>query len=241
MQVEVEGATLNVAVTGPEHAPPVLQFNGAMCALPMWEHTVSRLADRYRMIRFDVRGIGQSTASLSDDLYSFKRYAADIVLILDHLEVERAHLWSMAWGSRVAMAFATLEPSRVASAAFFDASIGPADVKAQAAGHKRAVEAQVRAGIPVFERPAGWNQHADSSAARRATAAASRFDLAATIDGLSMPVLVATGDHDPNLESSREIVERVGDARLVVMKDVGHGSVLQRPDRASEIFDGFMK
>ena len=51
-----------------------------------------------------------------------------------------------------------------------------------------------------------------------------------------MPVLVATGDHDPNLEYSREIVETVPGARLVVMENVGHGSVLQRPDLTTRVF-----
>lgn len=54
-----------------------------------------------------------------------------------------------------------------------------------------------------------------------------------------MPVLVATGDHDPNLASSRELVSLAPNARLVVLKDVGHGSVLQRPDLAAQAFLDF--
>ena len=46
------------------------------------------------------------------------------------------------------------------------------------------------------------------------------------------PLLVATGDHDPNLASSRELVARIPGARLEVLEQVGHGSVLQRPDLA---------
>ena len=176
MKIDVNGATLNVAVDGPAEAPPVLHWNGAMCALPMWDRVVERLSDRYRMVRFDVRGIGRSSASASEDQYTFEQYAEDACAILDALGIDRTILWSMAWGSRAAIAFAALCPERVDRAAFFDASIGAADVQAQAAGHKRAVERQIAAGIEPFERPAGWNVHDDVDAARKATAAASKFD-----------------------------------------------------------------
>ena len=69
--------------------------------------------------------------------------------------------------------------------------------------------------------------------------AARSFDLPAAVARLGMPVLVATGDHDPNLASSRRIVAAAPDASLVVMKNVGHGSVLQRPDLAAATFTNF--
>ena len=51
---------------------------------------------------------------------------------------------------------------------------------------------------------------------------------------LNMPILVMTGDHDPNLHSSKEIIGQLKNAQLVVLKNVGHGSVLQRPDLTSK-------
>ena len=240
-RIDVGGATLHAEVDGPEGAPAILMWNGAADTTRMWDLVVPRLADRFRVIRFDVRGTGQSTPSESDSQYTLEQYSKDAITLLQHFGYERSIIWSMAWGSRAAIAFAALRSERIARAAFFDASIGPADVRAQAAGHLRAIELQIRAGIEPFERPEGWNVHADVDAARQATAAAAKYDLSGVVDSLAMPVLVATGDKDPNLASSREIVERVAGARLVVMENVGHGSVLQRPDLTSEIFDRFMR
>ena len=55
-----------------------------------------------------------------------------------------------------------------------------------------------------------------------------------------MPTLVATGDHDPNLASSRDLVATAPDAHLVVLENVGHGSVLQRPGLTTDIFLDFV-
>jgi pimeloyl-ACP methyl ester carboxylesterase len=61
IKVEVDGATLNVEVDGPDHGPNVLLWHGAGCTLRMWDFAVERLIDKFRFIRFDVRGIGLSS------------------------------------------------------------------------------------------------------------------------------------------------------------------------------------
>lgn len=69
--------------------------------------------------------------------------------------------------------------------------------------------------------------------------AARSFDQPAAARKLALPLLVATGDHDPNLTSSRELVTIVPGAQLHVFENVGHCSVLQRPDLACEVFERF--
>jgi 3-oxoadipate enol-lactonase len=228
---------LNVAVDGAEDAPVVLTWNGAMCTLRMWDAVVPKLNDQFRMIRIDTRGVGQSTVTTdAESQYTFEQYAEDANRVLDQFGVERCHIWSMAWGSRAALAYCSLYPQRVISAALFDANTGPADVAAQREGGKKAMELQLAAGIERFPRPDGWNTHDNPQAAQRAMTAAGRIDLPGAAPRLTMPALVATGDHDPNLPPSRELVAKAPNASLVVMENVGHGSVLQRPDLTTEIF-----
>jgi 3-oxoadipate enol-lactonase len=234
MKIAVDGASLNIEIEGPASADTILLWHGAGCTLRMWDNVVARLADRYQLIRFDVRGVGQSLpAEGQDNQYSLEQYAADANAILAHFNVEQCHIWSMAWGSRAALAYCALFPGKVISAALFDASIGKPDVEQQKQGGKEALLKQIDAGIEAFARPEGWNVHVDPETVPKSLGATARFDLVAAAEKLSMPVLVATGDHDPNLASSHEIVEKAENAYLVVMKNVGHGSVLQRPDLAT--------
>jgi 3-oxoadipate enol-lactonase len=239
MQIDADGATLHVAVDGDPRGAPLLLWNGAGCTLRMWDLVVPKLADRHRLIRFDVRGTGESTPAADAARYTFEQYADDANRVLDHLGIERTHVWSIAWGSRAALAYCALHPNRVVSFMLSDASIGPADVAAQLDGARRALDRQLAAGIPRFDPPDGWNHHRTPETVPLALAAAGKFDLRGAAAKLTMPVLVATGDHDPNLSSSRELVALAPSARLVVLRDVGHGSVLQRPDLATQAFLDF--
>jgi 3-oxoadipate enol-lactonase len=239
-RVPVDGATLHVEVDGPEGAPALLLWNGARCTTHMWDAVVPRLADRFRVIRFDVRGTGQSTAAEGEEQYSFDRYAADAIALLERFGYEDSLVWSMAWGSRAALAYAGMHPERVRLLALYDASVGAADVAAQAAGREKAFAAQQAAGIPLMERPEGWNDNRDPETLGLALSAARKIDLPSFLPRVEAPTLVSTGAYDPNLESSRRIAEEIAGARLIVMENVGHGSVLQRPDLATEIFLEFV-
>ena len=162
-------------------------------------------------------------------------------MILDSLNIGKAHHWAMAWGSRAALAYASLYPERVDRLALFDASIHAPDVEAQRSGHQEALKKQVAAGIEPFPYPEGWNHHDDPDEIPKVLAAAHGFDLVAAADALAVPTLVAVGDHDPNRESSGELVDRVPGADLVVMQNVGHGSILQRPDMTTTLFADFLR
>lgn len=240
MEIEVEGATLNVEADGNREAPPVLLWHGARCTLRQWDRVVELLGDSYFLVRFDVRGSGKSSPSADPSQYTLETYAADANAILDHFGIGQCHIWSMAWGSRAALAYCSLHPERIMSAALFDASVGRADVDAQRAGAREAQAQRDAAGIPRFAPPEGWNAHdVPDEVLALSLAAAGKFDLPGAVVRLTMPVLVATGELDPNLESSRDIVARAPDAQLVVLEKTGHGSILQRPDLATQTFTGF--
>ena len=110
---------------------------------------------------------------------------------------------------------------------------------AQKLGHQQALARQSDLGIQRFKLPEGWNHHQNNETMQLAMSAAALFDLSSAAKKLLMPILVATGDHDPNLISSRQLVSTVANAKLEVMKNVGHGSVLQRPDLTATIFAEF--
>ena len=118
----------------------------------------------------------------------------------------------------------------ILSAVFSDASIASADIKAQRKGMKEAIAKQELMGIDSFDLPEQWNYHLDQKSADLSLTAAARFKLDKVVASINFPFLVMTGDHDPNLDSSEEIVSSSAFGELKVLENVGHGSVLQRPD-----------
>lgn len=240
MQIEAEGAYLNYEINGESSSPALVLWHGAGCTLRMWDRALSSLEDKFFCIAFDIRGAGQSAAA-SEPLnqFTFEQYSKDINLILTELNIERAHLWSMAWGTRAAIAYSSINPEKVISATFSDASIGVADVLAQKEGTKKALTIQDKAGIARFGLPRGWNEHINMETAQLSLSAAGKFNLEDVIDDLKMPILIMTGDLDPNLKSSKDISQRLPSAKLKILEGVGHGSVLQRPDLTVDNFIEF--
>ena len=240
MQIETEGATLNYEISGDSSNPALVLWHGAGCTLRMWDTALKGLKDSFFCIAFDIRGAGQSQVNTKlSDQFTFEQYSEDVNLILKELDVKKLHVWSMAWGTRAAIAYCSLNPEKVLSAVFSDASIGKADVTAQKEGLKRALSIQDKGGVPRFDLPLGWNEHLDSDTAQFSLSAASKFNLSDVIEGLTMPIRIMTGDYDPNLHSSKKILQRLPSAELKILEGVGHGSIFQRPDLTVENFIEF--
>ena len=240
MEVQVEGATLYVEVDGAESSPALLLWHPGRCTLRSWDHLVPQLAEHFRVVRIDVRGIGQSSPSEDPGQYTLEQYAEDTCVVLDHLGIERCHVWSQSGGTRQAFAFCALRPDRVITAALYAANTDPADMAAQQAGSKTAARIRRELGIEKPPKPpAGFFEHKDEEAAILATQANGKFDLAAVIDKLIMPVLIGTGSHDPNLVSSRVIAAKAPNAKLVVLENVGHNSMWEYPALALQTFLDF--
>ena len=66
-----------------------------------WRHVIGPLAERYRVICPDIRGLGWSEgpgSSAAMEHYSLARLAADVVELLDVLGIERARFVGHDWG-----------------------------------------------------------------------------------------------------------------------------------------------
>ena len=148
MEIEVSGALIHYEEDGSKESPAVLLWNGASCTLRMWDFVVKELKDEYRFIRFDVRGTGSSIYQDPDsNLFSLDQYNEDANRILEQLQIDKVIVWSMAWGSRAAIAYCSKNVGRVNNAVLHDASIAKADQTAQKEVAKAAVEKQISQGI----------------------------------------------------------------------------------------------
>ena len=137
------------------------------------------------------------------------------------------------------MVFCTTHRDLARSASLYAANTDSPDVPAQRVGSRKAAELRSEAGIETMPGPRHFNTHADPNAAKLVTQAVRKFDLKTVVDKLTMPVLIGTGIHDPNLSSSRVIAKTAPDARLVILQDVGHNAILEHPGLALETFLDF--
>ena len=119
-QLVRDGCTLHYWISGPDGAPAILFSHGATLDNRSWAGQADALSDRYRVIRWDMRGHGLSRPSAG--AHSMDRFASDLVALLDHLGIGDVILVGLSLGGYVSQAVAHDYPERVRALAVFDAT-----------------------------------------------------------------------------------------------------------------------
>jgi 3-oxoadipate enol-lactonase len=113
MQASINGIRLNYQVEGPASAPTVVLHHPLATNLTVWDELTAALAPRYRVVRFDARGHGQSEAPKGP--YTFPMLNADAIGLMDHLKIERAHFLGLSMGGMVGQHLGLEQPQRFLS------------------------------------------------------------------------------------------------------------------------------
>ncbi|MGH3870733.1 MAG: alpha/beta fold hydrolase [Pseudonocardiaceae bacterium] len=91
--------------------PAVLLIHGLGYTHDMWYRTIPVLSPRYRVIRFDNRGVGRS--DVPPGVYRVSDMAADAVAVLDAAAADVAHVVGVSLGGAIAQELTLRHPSRV--------------------------------------------------------------------------------------------------------------------------------
>lgn len=101
-----------------EAAETIVFLNGVMASLSSWNYQIKALERQYRIICHDFKG--QLLSDKPAGPYTFAQHAADVIALLDHLQIERVHLVGTSYGGEVAMKLAILYPARIKSITVID-------------------------------------------------------------------------------------------------------------------------
>jgi pimeloyl-ACP methyl ester carboxylesterase len=238
---------------------PLLLIQGLGYARWSWEPIVPRLAEHYRVLFFDNRGIGESDKP--DGPYTARVMADDALQVLDEAGVDRAHVLGASLGGMIAQELAVAAPERVDKLVLCCTTPGGAatvpmpqvtvDLFAEAAtllpavALRRFVENALAPDAPaglvqeIFERrvanptdPAGWQAQA---------AAGLGF---AGVDGaIAAPTLLVTGTEDNVVDprNSDVLAERIPGSELERIEGAGHLFFWEQPDAFVTILEDFLK
>jgi 3-oxoadipate enol-lactonase len=98
-------------ITGPAGAPVVLMAHSIGTTRELWERQLTALVARYRVVRYDARGHGRSSAPAGE--YSLDQLGRDAIAVLDAAGVARAHVLGLSLGGLTAMWLGLHAPERV--------------------------------------------------------------------------------------------------------------------------------
>lgn len=213
--------------------PPLVLLHGFTASSAQWKAYgyVDALQQSHRVILIDARGHGASAKPHERSAYRQERRLADIVAVLDALDIERAHFCGYSMGGWLAFGMAFHHPRRVASLIVggahpyeetFEAfegigGIDDIDPDAFMAALERfigeRIGAQARAAI------------LDNDLAALCAAAVDRASFAACLPSLAAPLLMFVGGRDQRLESVRRAAAEL-DAPLIELPSYGHAGAL---------------
>ena len=115
------GVTLNVAVAGPEDAPPVILLHGFPESHRTWRGVAPLLEDSFRLIMPDQRGFAGSDRPLDVDEYETDKLIGDIFALAEAFGVERFALVGHDWGGAIAWPAAMRNDPRLTKLAIINA------------------------------------------------------------------------------------------------------------------------
>jgi pimeloyl-ACP methyl ester carboxylesterase len=122
--VRVGDIDMSYRIIGDGH--PLVLITGYSATMDMWDPTVIQaLSSRYKVILFDNRGIGKTTAS--DKPFTIELFARDTIGLMDALKIQKAHVMGWSMGTFVATEMALRYPDRVARLILYAGNCGWSD------------------------------------------------------------------------------------------------------------------
>ena len=243
---ETNGARLNYRFDGPADAPVLVLSNSLGTNLSMWDPQIPALAARFRVLRYDTRGHGESAVTAGP--YSITQLGRDVVGLLDGLGIERAHFCGLSMGGVIGMWLGVYAAERINRLVLCNtaAKIGTTEgwntriemVRTKGMGAVAETQAQ-RWFTPAFTaksqdvvasmRQMIANTSPDGYAAN--CGAIRDMDQRETISRIRARTLVIGGSHDPVIPAAdvRYLADTIPDAKLVEL-DASHLSNVEAAD-----------
>jgi 3-oxoadipate enol-lactonase len=116
--ITANGIQLAYRIDGNLNGPTLILSNSLMSSAAMWDATLPALTDKYRVVRYDKRGHGQSEVTPAP--YSIALLAQDLVGLMDALSIDKAHLAGLSMGGMICQYMGANYPERVLSLGLCD-------------------------------------------------------------------------------------------------------------------------
>jgi 3-oxoadipate enol-lactonase len=257
MKLSINGIEINYAIEG---EGPVVTFSHSLgCNLSMWDAQAAALRGRYRVLRFDTRGHGQSGAPAG--AYTLEQLAEDVHGLLGGLGIARTHFVGLSMGGMIGQIFALTYPEMVQSLVLCDTtSRYPAAAAPVWQDRIKTVEAKGME--PLVEPTLGRWFTAPFRARRpdlmeqvgamiRATPAQGyvgcchaipKINATDRLGAVACPALVIVGEEDPGtpVEMARDIHAALPSAELAILRSASHLSNLEQPEEFNRVLVRFL-
>lgn len=244
---DVNGLHLYYEEYGTTGTALVLLHGGVLTIDLNFAELIPGLATRYRVIAVELQGHGR-TADI-DRPISPANSASDVVALLDHLGIERAHVLGHSMGGAAAMEMAVSHPDRVLSVVPVSITVRAegmhadfSDPEAMATSTRMPTADDMAAMKEAYIRLSPHPEHFDEFLG---TLSSSQEDLKGWSDeqlaAITTPVLFVIGDHDfTTIEHAGLMMEKTPGSQLLVLPGTTHMLATHRIDVLDPVLKSFL-
>jgi pimeloyl-ACP methyl ester carboxylesterase len=256
---EIEGASLYYEIAG--DGPDLVLAHAGFVDRRMWDEQLPVFAQHYRVVRYDLRGVGNSR--LTPGPFSHRH---DLYQLLKHLGIERAHLLGCSIGGGAIIDFALEYPEMTSSLVLVSSALGgyqfqgdmpkPLQELAAALNKRdlnRAAELAVRIWIDGPQRtPDRVDAHIRERARQMSlTALPILFAKEEPLEPpaierlseLAIPALVIVGElDDASVGTISELLTtQIAEARKAIVSSTAHLPNMERPEEFNQMVLAFLQ
>ena len=259
MKAHING--INLSYTDQGEGVPLVFIHAFPLSSAMWEPQIKQFSQNYRVVAIDLRGHGESDASLW--YFTLDDYAKDIHALLTHINIKEATFIGLSMGGYTLFSLYRKFPELVKAMVLADTR-AQADSEEAKAGRFAMVQAAFQNGPQAIAEmmipkilASSTIQHRKDIVDRIQTiilnnqssgiivdlmAMAQRPDSTTLLSQISCPTLIIVGEHDvatPPAEA-QYMKDRIQDAKLVTIPQAGHMSNLEQSDAFNRALSEFL-
>ena len=256
MKIKANGIDLNYEIEG--NGPWITLSHSLACNLHMWDEQMPVLTKKYKVLRFDTRGHGQSDAPAGD--YTLEQLADDAKGLLDALQIRQTHWVGLSMGGMIAQAFVLKYPGVFQSMVLADTtSRRPPDAAkmwgdrittAQEKGMEALVESTLARWFTepyrntrkdVMERIGKDIRATPVAGFAGCCHAISKVDYLDRLKEIKVPSLIMVGeqDHGTPPEAARVIQQNLPGSELKILASAAHLSNIEQVDEFNKAITAF--
>ena len=258
IRVSRGGLWLNARMDGPEDAPWMVFSNSLGVNLSLWDGQVAVFGSRFKCLRYDQRGHGNSDAPA--DEFTMDDLASDLLALLDFFNVDRAVLVGVSMGCTTVLRCAARAPSRCLGVVGCDGQWrsmpGAAAMWEErfAVVREGGMKAMAEPTIRRWFQPDFFKNAAEVERIKAMVAATKpegylgcgkalqKYDFRADYPALSIPALFLAGAQDGDLPKvMREMADATPGSHLQIIDNCGHLPNIEQPEIFFKAVDGFVR
>lgn len=259
MQVKVNGIGMNCELTGKPNASVVVLSHSLGSSLEMWDPQIGPLSARFRVLRYDTRGHGESEAPKGP--YSLDLLAEDVTALMDELGVEKADFVGLSMGGMVGQGLALAHADRFRRFVLCDTtSIIPEEAqpvwqerieRVRREGMQAVADETIerwftpqfrRLGPPEVEKIRKQLLKTPLEGYLGCIEAIRRLNYLQRLSQIKKPTLIIVGEKDEGtpVDAAMSMHERIGGSRLKVIPSAAHLCNVEQSEAYNEALMDFL-